>query len=180
MRRCLAGLQIAPVRPVPVVSERVHTASRKGQTAGRSNVTQRSCHQTVLCSIEDYGSLFHLEIAWRSNTSRFLVDDCTSHLERKSSEQFQGKRKALIYRSYVNFWTMRHLAVAYRGDSNTPPPQISKALQNRAKLKPIVKTVKISEFWTPTPQDVRKRGSKILKLPPVRNCFTLAMTNYHK
>ena len=122
MRRCLAGLQIAPVRPVPVVSERVHTASRKGQTAGRSNVTQRSCHQTVLCSIEDYGSLFHLEIAWRSNTSRFLVDDCTSHLERKSSEQFQGKRKALIYRSYVNFWTMRHLAVAYRGDSNTPPP----------------------------------------------------------
>ena len=29
----------------------------------------------------------------------------------------------------------------------------------------------------PTPQDVRKKGSKILKLPPVRNCFTLAMTN---
>ena len=23
----------------------------------------------------------------------------------------------------------------------------------------------------------RKKGSKILKLPPVRNCFTLAMTN---
>ena len=30
---------------------------------------------------------------------------------------------------------------------------------------------------TPTPQDVRRKGSKILKLPPVRNCFTLAMTN---
>jgi len=30
---------------------------------------------------------------------------------------------------------------------------------------------------TPTLQDVRKKGSKILKLPPVRNCFTLAMTN---
>ena len=29
----------------------------------------------------------------------------------------------------------------------------------------------------PTPQDVRKKGSKILKLPLVRNCFTLAMTN---
>jgi len=29
----------------------------------------------------------------------------------------------------------------------------------------------------PTPQDVRKEGSKILKLPSVRNCFTLAMTN---
>jgi len=29
----------------------------------------------------------------------------------------------------------------------------------------------------PTPQDVRKKGSKILKQPSVRNCFTLAMTN---
>jgi len=51
-----------------------------------------------------------------------------------------------------------------------------KALQNRAKLNPTVKTVKIAEFRTPTPQDVRKQGSKILKLQ-VRNCFTLAMTN---
>jgi hypothetical protein len=29
----------------------------------------------------------------------------------------------------------------------------------------------------PTPQDVWKKGSKILKLPLVHNCFTLAMTN---
>jgi len=29
----------------------------------------------------------------------------------------------------------------------------------------------------PAPQDVRKKGSKILKLPLVGNCFTLAMTN---
>jgi len=29
----------------------------------------------------------------------------------------------------------------------------------------------------PTPQDVGKKGSKILKLLPVRNCFTLVMTN---
>ena len=39
------------------------------------------------------------------------------------------------------------------------------------------KLLKIAEFRTPTPQDVRKKGSKILKLPSVRNCFTLAMTN---
>jgi len=31
-----------------------------------------------------------------------------------------------------------------------PPPQIPKALQNRAKLNLIVKTVKIAEFRTPT------------------------------
>jgi len=37
--------------------------------------------------------------------------------------------------------------------------------------------LKIPEFRTPTPQDVRKKGSKILKLPPVRNRFTLGMTN---
>jgi len=56
----------------------------------------------------------------------------------------------------------------------SPPPEIPKALQNRDKLNPIVK---IAEFRTPTPQDVWKKGSKILKLPSVRNCFTLAMTN---
>jgi len=37
--------------------------------------------------------------------------------------------------------------------------------------------LKTAEFRRPTPQDVRKKGSKILELPSVRNCFTLAMTN---
>jgi len=37
--------------------------------------------------------------------------------------------------------------------------------------------LKIVEFRTPTPQDIRQKSSKILKLPPVRSCFTLAMTN---
>jgi len=63
------------------------------------------------------------------------------------------------------------------GFQTPPPPEIPKALQNRAKLNPIVKAVKIAEFRTPAPQDVRKKVSKILKIPPVRNCFTLAMTN---
>jgi len=38
------------------------------------------------------------------------------------------------------------------------------------------KLLKIAEFRTPTLQDVREKGSKILKPPSVRNCFTLAMT----
>jgi len=38
-------------------------------------------------------------------------------------------------------------------------------------------SLKIAEFRTPTPQDVWKKGSEILKLPPVRNCFTLTMAN---
>ena len=42
---------------------------------------------------------------------------------------------------------------------------------------PDCENLKMAEFSTPTPQDVRKKGSKILKLPPVRNCFTLPMTN---
>jgi len=57
------------------------------------------------------------------------------------------------------------------GGFNPPPPRILKALQNRAKL------LKIPEFRTPKLQDVREKGSKILKLPPVRNCFTLVKTN---
>jgi len=56
------------------------------------------------------------------------------------------------------------------------PHEIPKALQNHAKLNPFMKILKTAEFWTPTPQDVRKKGSKILKLPSVRNCFTLTMT----
>ena len=38
-------------------------------------------------------------------------------------------------------------------------------------------SLKIAEFRTPTPQVVGKKGSKILKLPPVHNCFTLTMIN---
>ena len=73
--------------------------------------------------------------------------------------------------------------MAYRGGGwglggvQPPPSEIPKALQNHVKLNPVVKTAKIAEFRKPTPQDVRKKGSKILKLPSVRNCFTLAMTN---
>jgi len=37
--------------------------------------------------------------------------------------------------------------------------------------------LKIDEFWTPTPQNVLKKDSKILKLPLVSNCFILAMIN---
>ena len=71
--------------------------------------------------------------------------------------------------------------VAYRGGGGVqtpPPPEIPKALQNRAKHNPIVKTVK--NWWifdANTSRCSEKKGSNILKLPPVRNCFTLAMTN---
>ena len=76
------------------------------------------------------------------------------------------------------------MALAYQGVEEVgefqipPTPEIPKALQNRAKFNPIVKTVKkLLNLGRQHPQDVRKKGSKILKLPPVRNCFTLTMTN---
>jgi len=73
-------------------------------------------------------------------------------------------------------------SVAYRGWGGgwvlTPlPPKIrrpSKIVPNTTRLW---KLLNIAEFRTPTPQDIRKKGSKILKLPSVRTCFTLAMTN---
>ena len=71
-------------------------------------------------------------------------------------------------------------AVAYRrgvwGGFNTPPKfrRPSNIVPNSARLW---KLSKIADFRTPTPQDVRKKGSKILKLPLVRNCFILGMTN---
>jgi len=63
------------------------------------------------------------------------------------------------------------------GGSAPPAPKLrrpSKVVPNSIRLW---KLLKIDEFRTPTPQEVRKKGSKILKLPSVRNCFTLAMTN---
>ena len=75
---------------------------------------------------------------------------------------------------------LSYAPVAYWGSGLkgfNPSPEIPKAFQNRAKLNPIWKLLKIAEFRTPTRQDIRKKGSKILKLPPVRNCFTLAMTD---
>ena len=63
------------------------------------------------------------------------------------------------------------------GGGSNPPPEIfrgiSKIVPNSTRMW---KLLKIVEFRMPTPQDVRKKGSKILKLQPVRNCFTLAMT----
>jgi len=59
----------------------------------------------------------------------------------------------------------------------TPSPKFrtpSKIVPNSTRLWNLLK---IAEFRTPTPQDVRKKGSIILKLPSVRNCFTLAMGN---
>ena len=52
------------------------------------------------------------------------------------------------------------------GCSNPPPPPNSEGpTKNRAKLNPIVNTVKKNvEFRMATHQDVRKKGSKILKL----------------
>jgi len=68
--------------------------------------------------------------------------------------------------------------VAYRGGvGGSTPPKLrtpSKIVPNSTRLW---KLLKIAEFRTPTHQDVRKKDSKILKLPSVRSCFTLAMTN---
>jgi len=65
------------------------------------------------------------------------------------------------------------------GGFNPPPPRpkfrrLSKIMPNSTRLW---KLLKMAEFRMPAPQDVRKKGSKILKLPPVRSCVTLAVTN---
>jgi hypothetical protein len=62
------------------------------------------------------------------------------------------------------------------GGSN--PPWNSEGPPKSCQTQPQLWTLlKIAEFGAPTPQDVQRKGSKILKLPPVHNCFTLAMTN---
>ena len=70
-----------------------------------------------------------------------------------------------------------------RGGWTPPKPSLGTPSEFRrpSKIVPnstrLWKLLKIAEFRTPTPQDVRKKGTKILKPRPVRNCFTLTMTN---
>jgi len=72
------------------------------------------------------------------------------------------------------------MSVAYRGGFGVfkpPPPKFrrpTKVVPNPTRLW---KLLKITQFRTPTPQDVQKKGSKILKPPSLRSCFTLTMTN---
>ena len=61
---------------------------------------------------------------------------------------------------------------------STPPLKFRRPSNIVPNSTRLWKLLKIAEFTAPTPQDVRKKkGSKILKLPSVHNCFTLAMTN---
>jgi hypothetical protein len=47
-----------------------------------------------------------------------------------------------------------------------PPPRNSDDPPKLCQTQPVLrKLLKIAEFRTPTPQDVREKGSKILKLP---------------
>jgi len=58
---------------------------------------------------------------------------------------------------------------------STPLPQNSKGPPKSCQTEPDFKNCeKVLNLGS---QGVRKKGSKILKLPSVRNCFTLAMTN---
>ena len=73
-----------------------------------------------------------------------------------------------------------YCSVAYRqagGGFNPPTPRNSEGPPKSCQTQPDCENLKIAEFRTPTSQEVWEKGSYILKLPPVRNCFTLAMTN---
>ena len=71
-------------------------------------------------------------------------------------------------------------SVVYRGGGlrgSNPPPKFGKPSKIMPKSNRWWKLLKTAEFRTPSPQDVSKKDSKILKLPSVRSCFTLAMIN---
>jgi len=61
---------------------------------------------------------------------------------------------------------------------STPPPRNFEGPPKSCQTQPdLWKLLKTAEFKTPTHKDVRKKGSKILKLPRFAIFFTLAMTN---
>ena len=87
-------------------------------------------------------------------------------------------RDAFTYlKSYLH---VQYMSVAYRRGGvwsvQTPPPRNSEVLTKLhlianwaenvlCSYSNILISLKIAEFMTPAPQDIRKKGSKILKLP---------------
>ena len=60
---------------------------------------------------------------------------------------------------------------------STPHPKFQSPSKIVPKSTWLLKLLKIAEFRKQIHQDVRKKGSKILKLTSVRHCFTLATIN---
>ena len=70
-----------------------------------------------------------------------------------------------------------HIQWRTEGGSTPPPPKFRRPSEIVPNSTQLWKLLKIAEFRNPTPQDVRKKGSKILKLPRFAIWFTLVMTN---
>ena len=78
--------------------------------------------------------------------------------------------------TFIGIGTDTKQAVAY-WKGWFKPPLNSEGPPKSSKSTGLWELLKIAEFWSPTPQDVWKKGSKIRKLLSVCNCFTLPMTN---
>ena len=86
---------------------------------------------------------------------------------------FAWRRHLYLYRTKVSTNGVPR-GVFRRG--SIPLPKFRRSSNIVPKSTRLWKQLKIVEFRKPTSQDFQKKGSKILKLPPVRNCFTLAKT----
>jgi len=76
-----------------------------------------------------------------------------------------------------NFLTVAYREGEFWGVQTAPTPRNPEGPLKLCQIQPECENLKIGECRTPIPQDVQKKGSEILKLPSVRNCFTLAITN---
>ena len=96
---------------------------------------------------------------------RCLWGRCHERVSRATSTLIHRLRGLLfVLLLFVTAWQWRTEGGGL-GCSNSPPPKFwrpSKIVPNSTRLW---KLLKIAEFRTPTHQDVRKKGSKILKLP---------------
>jgi len=98
------------------------------------------------------------------------------------------KTKACRICSSITMWLVYDKMGIIRGTSKqwraeggllggSTPPKFRRPSKIVPDSTQLWKMLKIAEFRTPTPQVVRKKDSKILKLPRFAIFFTLAMTN---
>ena len=125
-----------------------------------------SLRRSTACLLGLLGGTGQLKCDGTGAETRFrLSAKRTSPFKSARGRQFSRLQAAEVCASVVVMLD----TVAYRGGvglgCSTPPPKFqrpSKIVSNSTRLRELLK---IAEFRTPTHQDVRKKGSKIPKLP---------------
>ena len=106
----------------------------------------------------------------RSWQSRLVLHQ-RHYLQQRSSFSMTVRQARSSSMLQLSWYLFTISGVPGRGGWEVQPPPPKFRRPNSTRLW---KLLKIAEFRTPTPEDIRKKGSEILKLPSVRILFYIS------